>query len=355
LKIAGPTREFGVWIRSVSSNTVTLEAAAPRQDIGHPGTLGVFWENGYAQVGEVVSVEALSVTRSFDMITGSAPPICDEPTLHNCEPVDLESYAFPTDPSDRGVGFEEVRFDSPLGALSAWVVPAGDHKRWAIHVHGWTAERREAVRFLPTYFDVGVTSMVIDYRNDPGTIPDPSGRYRFGISEWEDVEAAVRYAIGAGADEIFLVGYSTGAAHAMAFLEESDLREHVVGVVFDSPNLILADVVRANTHDARLPIINVRMGQLMKEVGLWLADMRWKIDWDRTNYVQRAEQILTVPTLVFHGTSDRRVPIAVSRQLEARAPNTVTLVETQAAGHVMSWNAKPERYENRLTSFLNRI
>ena len=197
--------------------------------------------------------------------------------------------------------------------------------------------------------------MVIDYRNDPGTTHDPSGRYRFGISEWADVEAAVRYALAEGAAEILLVGYSTGAAHSMAFLEESDLREHVVGVVFDSPNVNLVDVVRANTHDARLTIINLRMGQLMKEVGLWLADIRWRIDWDRTNYVQRAEQILTVPTLVFHGTSDQRVPIAVSRQLEARAPASVTLVETQAAGHVMSWNANPERYENRLTRFLNRI
>jgi len=334
---------------------VTLEAAEPRQDIGHPGTLGMYWEGGYAHVGEVISVEALTVTRSFEVLNGSAPPTCQTPDLEDCPAVDLEGYAFPADPSDRGIEFQEVEFDSPLGSLGAWLAPSGDGKRWVVHVHGWTAERREAVRFLPVYADAGITSMVIDYRNDPGTVPDPSGHYRFGLTEWEDVEGAVRYAIDAGAGEVLLAGYSTGAAHIMSFLEQSDLSQHVVGVVFDSPNILLAEVVRANTLDARFPVVNVRTGQLMKEVGLWLADLRWKVEWDRTNYVQRADQILGVPTLVFHGTSDQRVPISVSRQLEARSPNTVTLVETQAAGHVMSWNANPERYEKRLARFLDLV
>ena len=355
MEVSAPSHDFGVWVRSVDESTVVLEASEPRQDIGHPGTLGLYWEDGYAHIGEVVEVEALTVTRSFALLNGTLPPTCHQQLLLDCAPVDLESYAYPKDPSDRGIAFDDIQFAGPLGSLGAWLVPGGEGTRWAIHVHGWTGERREAVRFLPVYAAAGITSMVIDYRNDPGTVHDPTGRYRFGLTEWEDVEAAVRHAASAGASEIVLAGYSTGAAHVMSFLEQSDLRDLVVGVVFDSPNIILADVVRANTQDARFPAINLRMGQLMKEVGLWLADIRWKIDWDRTNYVQRAEQTLAVPTLVFHGTSDQRVPISVSRQLEARAPEAVTLVETQAAGHVMSWNANPERYENRLARFLDRI
>jgi len=30
-------------------------------------------------------------------------------------------------------------------------------------------------------------------------------------------------------------------------------------------------------------------------------------------------------------------------------------VETPAAGHVMSWNANPERYERRLRRFLDSV
>jgi pimeloyl-ACP methyl ester carboxylesterase len=64
---------------------------------------------------------------------------------------------------------------------------------------------------------------------------------------------------------------------------------------------------------------------------------------------------LTAPTLVFHGTADQTIPISVSRQLEAKVPDLVELVETPAAGHVMSWNADPERYERYLRSFLERL
>jgi len=134
----------------------------------------------------------------------------------------------------------------------------------------------------------------------------------------------------------------------MAFLERSDLASALDGVVLDAPNVSLAEAVRHGTRDRRAT-------PLMIEFGLWMADLRWKTDWEATNYVQRDDRILRVPTLVFHGTSDQVIPISVSRQLEAQAPEVVELVETPAAGHVMSWNADPERYEGYLTRFLDRL
>ena len=101
--------------------------------------------------------------------------------------------------------------------------------------------------------------------------------------------------------------------------------------------------------------IDSRATWLMIEFGLWMADLRWKIDWRATDYVERADRILEVPTLVFHGTSDQTIPISVSRRLAARVPDVVELVETPAAGHVMSWNADPERYERYLGNFLDRL
>jgi hypothetical protein len=355
LRVQPPTRTFGVWVRSVDKRQITLTAGEPRQDIGHPGTLGIFWEGGYGQVGPVIGVEGLDVTRKYTQLAGVMPPICPDGTLEACPPVDLEGYAFPSDPSDVDLEFEETTYNCPLGPIGAWIVSATDAGTWVIHVHGWTAERREAIRLLPTIHSAGMTSMVIDYRNDPGMPQDPTGRYRFGLSEWEDVEGAVRYALDNGAVGIVLVGYSTGAAHVMSFLERSDLTGRVQGVVLDSPNILLAEAIRYGSQDQRFSGTNIKISRLVTEFGMWIADLRWKIDWETTNYVQRAATILAVPTLVFHGTSDHRVPISVSRQLESHAPGVVTLVETRAAGHVMSWNADAERYERYLESFLRKI
>jgi hypothetical protein len=338
----------GVWVRALGARTITLEAPAPRQDIGHPGVSGLSWAGGYGQVTEVEAVVELRVTRGFRLIQGSPPPVCPDTPPDDCPEVDLDPWAYPFNPGDVGLEFEETSYRSPLGALGGWLVPADRSDGWAIHVHGWTASRREALRFLPVIHANGLTSLVIDYRNDAGAPAEPSGLYRFGLTEWADVEGAVRHAQERGAGDIVLVGYSTGAAHVMSFLERSDLRQAVSGVVLDSPNVILAETVRLDFSGSSW------LGVLTSELGMWIADRRWRIDWERTNYVARAEGILTMPTLVFHGTSDHQVPISVSRQLEARAP-TVTLVETQAAGHVMSWNADPARYERHLKRFLGGL
>jgi len=355
LRIQPPKRTYGVWVRSVDRRQITLAVVEPRPDIGHPGTLGVYWNEGYGQVGPVIGVEGLDVTREYIHLTGDQPPICLDESMENCPQVDLEGYAFPSNPSDVDLEFEEVSYESPLGTFGAWVVPGESTGTWVIHFHGWTAERREAIRLLRPIHRVGATSLVVDYRNDPDMPEDPTGRYRFGLSEWEDVEGAVKYALDNGAVDIVLVGYSTGAAHVMSFLERSDFADRVQGVVLDSPNILLAEAIRYGSQDLRFLGTNIKISRLVTEFGMWIADLRWKIDWETTNYVQRAAMILKVPTLVFHGTSDHRVPISVSRQLEVRAPDIVTLVEAPAAGHVMSWNADSERYERYLENFLRRI
>ena len=354
LRIQEPTPGEGLAVRRLTNGLITVQASGPRQEVGHPGVIGLAWETGYGQMGDLTEVTAERVTRRFDLLEGEPPPVCLDDPVPTCPQVFPEGYAFPNGPSDVELDFVKTSYRSPLGPMEAWLVPGGE-SIWAIHVHGWTANRREAVRLLRPVHRMGFTSLVIDYRNDPGAPADPSGHYRFGLHEWEDVEAAVQHALDSGATEVVCVGYSTGAAHIMSFLEQSDLRESVTGLVFDAPNIILAETVRHGSRDLKVPGLGVSVSPLLIEFGMWIADLRWGVDWDRTNYVQRAEAIIRVPTLVFHGTSDQRVPISISRQLEARLPDLVLLEEVQAAGHVMSWNANPSRYESVLEAFLRGL
>lgn len=184
---------------------------------------------------------------------------------------------------------------------------------------------------------------------------DPSGHYRFGRTEWEDVETAVCHARGKSASDVLLVGYSTGAAHILAFMERLESARHVKALVLDPPNLILAETVRHGSRELRVAGLGIRVNRLLIELGMRIADLRWDIDWDQTNYVERAHSTIGVPTLVFHGTSGRIVPVTVSRRLAAASPGLVQLQETLAAGHVVSWNADPELYETLLDGFLSEL
>lgn len=345
-----PTPDYGVYVVAVDEASITLSSISERSDTVHPGVFGLAWEGGYGRIGEIRAVSGLEVTRDFDLVSGVTPQVCNG-SLETCKPVDIEGWAFETDPGDVDLAFEEVSFDAPLGTLGAWQVAADGGTTWAIHVHGWRASRREAIRSLPAFSEAGVTSLVIDYRNDPGAPADPSDLYRFGRTEWEDVEAAVRFALDQGASDVVLVGYSTGAAAHASFMENSRLADHVRALVFDAPNVSMGDVVKNAASDMTLPGTPIPVPGSLTWVAMVMADMRFDVDWDAVNYVPRAGEFLNKPTLIFHGTDDGRVPVAVSRAL-AEASSQVTLVETEGADHVTSWNVDPYGYSETLVQFL---
>ncbi len=345
------THDNGVFVVSLDEGEITLASTEERDDTIRPGVAGLYWPDGYGFLGEIVYIQGLEVVRHFEMLSGSPPPVC-EGELTECDQVDIEGFTYQTDPSDAGLEFSEVTVRAPIGNLGAWRVDSGDGGAWVIHAHGWRAARREAVRTLPTYHEAGFTSLVIDYRNDPGAPADSSGLYRFGRTEWEDVEAAVRYAIDEGAETIVLHGYSTGSALHLSFLENSTLAEAVDAAVHDSPNIDMAETVRHGASQRSIPGTPIPVPGSLTAVAMFLADLRWDIGWDEIDYVSRAEEIVDIPMLVFHGVHDNRVPIDVSRSFRDFAPEWVELVEFEEAGHVTSWNVDRHTYEEALREFL---
>ena len=345
------TADNGLYVIGLDAGTVTITSSEERSDSKQPGTYGLAWDNGYGRIGEIVSVDGLEVTREFEIVDGSAPEVCTGP-LEGCDQVDIDGWSYESDPGDVGLDFTEVQYQSPLGPMGAWRIDAGDGTVWAIHAHGWRAARREALRFLPVYSDAGITSLVIDYRNDPDEPADPSGLYRFGRTEWEDVAGAIRYAVEeGGANEIILVGYSTGASAEMSFLEHSPDSVLVTAAVFDSPNIDMRGTVRAAAEKRTIPGTPMPIPGSLISVALAISDVRWDVDWSAVDYHDIAPDVLTMPTLVFHGTADSRVPIESSQRLAQDVPS-VELIEVPEADHVRSWNVDPVAYRAQLADFL---
>ena len=46
----------------------------------------------------------------------------------------------------------------------------------------------------PAMRRLGLTSMLISYRDDDGVAESPDGLHHLGMTEWRDLEAAARYA-----------------------------------------------------------------------------------------------------------------------------------------------------------------
>lgn len=320
---------------------VTLHATEKANENGDwrkDGIFGLEWQRGYGQVGAIREIDDQQVVRQFFPLQGA---------LEIGDLARLDSFAFPGDPEQaHGIPFQEVTFASELGEFPAWFVDGPRHT-WVIFVHGKGASRREALRMLPTVTDLGFPSLIITYRNDVEALAGPDGFYRYGKTEWEDLEAAADYAVQQGADALILVGYSMGGAIVVNFLLQSPLAERVHGAILDAPMLDFNAILALEARERGAP-------GLLTEVGKALADFRWDIGWGELNYLSRADDLGT-PILLFHGDADDVIPVETSDALAEARPDIVTYVRVAGAGHVRSWNAGPEAYEATVRDFLEKM
>src|SRR5690554_1416256 len=180
-------------VRSVdrAAGTVTLSA---HPDATIPGLYALYFagDRGLAKVGEILAIGEGSVTRRL---------LAEQRGMLRAGLPSRVSGIYYEAPDDVGLAFEDVTIHTDLGPAPAWLVPAGDSAdRWVIQVHGRGVDRREAVRSLPLFHEAGYTSLLISYRNDGVAPASVDGMYALGDTEWEDVEAAIRFATDRGAD-----------------------------------------------------------------------------------------------------------------------------------------------------------
>ncbi|MDP2622958.1 MAG: alpha/beta hydrolase [Actinomycetota bacterium] len=298
-----------------------------------PGQWGLDFSEGYAKVGPVLAEAAGVVSRQLITIDG---------LVAAGQRAAWDRMAFP-DPESRGIAYGEALIDGPLGPLPAWLTP-GESDTWVVFVHGAGADRREALRAIPTAQALGLPTLTITYRNDAGAPPSSSGRHGYGRNEWADLEAAVEFAVGEGATHVVLVGYGTGGSIVSVFMRNSRLTEMVSGLVFDSPVLDAGQLVDGLAAGDKVPGFIVDWSRAM-------ASFRFGVEWSALDHIDAASEI-AVPVLLFHGTDDAEAPITSSREYIAALGELATMITVPGADHGESWNLDPEAYQSALSEFL---
>jgi pimeloyl-ACP methyl ester carboxylesterase len=333
LRVEPAVPTYDVEVLAVADGEVTLPRGAASE---RPGTWGMEWETGYARVGPVVATSQEAVVRPLLEVAGDLRPGLL---------VAIDPFVYESDPSNVGLEYENVIVEGPLGNYPAWRT-AGEDDTWVILMHGRGSYRRQALRALPTLVNGGFPTLTITYRNDPGA-PEGGGRYGLGSSEWEDLEAAVDYAVAEGAADVVLMGYGMGGTAAAMFLHESAQADLVKGLILDAPLFDVGAVVDGDARAHNVP-------GLIAGWAKGLATLRFGVDWGTLNQVTRADEF-GLPILLFHGDADAEAPIAVSDRFAALLPDLVRYERVSGAGHAASWNADPARYEAALAAFLEQV
>ena len=335
------TPPFDIIAHSDGDGRITLRAVDTRRgamDLHHDGIFGIVSAGGYGQVGRILQRGEGYAVREYTPLTA---------TIGADEPARLDIYAYPENPlTAHGIAYEKVRYNTELGECRAWFVP-GSGSTWIVFAHGRGAHPNESLRILPALAESGLPILAIEYRNDEQAPDSADKQHWLGMTEWRDLESAMRYALDNGADDFVLYGYSMGGGMCVNLLYESPLADKVRGTVMDSPLL---------DFGATLDIVGDLRGypRFMVKWGKAIAALRFGIDWRRMNYLAEASE-LRAPVLILHGEADALVPAPTSRRLADARQDIVRYVGFPAAAHARSWNHDNTRYEAEVRRFLQAI
>jgi pimeloyl-ACP methyl ester carboxylesterase len=343
-----PAEDARIESVDVEAGTITFEATA---DTLLPGRYSMWFDRngGHARIGEIISVSDGLVTRSLlevdygDIEAATTGRISGWYYLHPRE------FPFP---------YRDVSIATPLGDAPAWLIPAADpdSTRWVIQVHGRAVRRGETLRASRVFHESGYTSLLVSYRNDGDAPRSPDGRFRLGETEWEDVDAALSYAVNAGATSVVLMGWSMGGATVLQVATRSSMRHVIDGIVLDSPVIDWHETLRYRSTQLRIPrpVQNAALAALTHEWGNVATGLQTSVDLDRLDFVARNGDLET-RTLLLHSDDDGYVSSSSSRRLAELRPDIVTFVPFSIARHVKLWNYDPERWTDSIRAWLERL
>ncbi|MHA7141868.1 alpha/beta hydrolase [Arthrobacter sp. Sr33] len=315
------------------------------------GRYSIWFSNGtgHACIGDIVSTDASTgtVTRVVERV--------DSGDLQTARTGIWSGYVYST-PEPLGLPYSDVQIPVENGMAPAWKFTppqASGDSIWAIHVHGLGGSRAGALRGVPVADRLGYTSLVVSLRNDRDAPASKDARYHLGQSEWCDVEAAVSYAVGEGAHQIVLFGWSLGASIALQLAASSEFRDLISRLVLDAPVIDWSGTLVANAGSSMLPGLVARLGlQILGSHGTrWITGLDDPLSFHTLDFLARADE-LSVPVLVIHSEGDRSTPFAISREFVTRRPELATLITFPSTEHTQEWNADPDGWAAAVENWL---
>lgn len=341
---AGRRADTRILALDPASQTITLER---NDDTELPGRYGLFTRGteDYVKLGSVLAENEAGVKRKLLTHVGSDARLSAEAAF--------SGWYFDR-PEQLQLPFSSQLIGSAVGPCPAWLFPAEqDTDLWCIQIHGRGTTRAECLRAVPLMHNLGITTLVVSYRNDGEAPRSRTGTYGLGATEWRDVDAAIGFARRNGARRILLMGWSMGGAIALQLALSSAHRDMIAGVVLDSPVIDWRVVLDYQAGLMKLPptVTKLAISALESDWGTAFTRTGAPIPFDRLDVVARADE-LRDPILILHSDDDGFVPSDASYDLRQARPDLVELEVFEVARHTKLWNYDEQRWSARIRDWV---
>ncbi len=321
--------------------TITTTSAGV---FGLDGRYGLFHshDHGYLKIGKILESGPDYVRRELIRSYGAVPRVGSK--------IANTGYFYQS-PSELDLSYEKVEIEGPLGTYPAWAFTGNSSSTWVIQVHGRAANKSEGLRMVPLIEKLGFNSLLVSYRNDPEAPKSADGRYALGSSEWEDVHAAMLWALSRGAKRIYLAGWSMGGSIVIQTLLRSELSPYLKGVVLESAVGSWKQLCQEQLSRRGMPAILCTGASAILNSPLHkLLGVDKPINFREVDIVLNAEKY-SVPILALHSIDDQYVPSAAIEQLARKRSDIVSLKLWKNAGHTRLWNYDSDLWEQQITEW----
>jgi pimeloyl-ACP methyl ester carboxylesterase len=262
-----------------------------------------------------------------------------------------------TDPLvDHGLPYQDVTFPTDGQAiLRGWLVPGEtDARVGVVTAHGRGTDRRDFLRHLPVFHQLGLPTLLFDYREHGAS--DGAGRgMSMGSREAQDISAAVRYMKETlGLERVVVVGVSLGASSAILAAAQGGA---IDAVVAESP---LASIDAYLYDEVERVVAQHPLLRYVPRPRWWpravVQFTAWRLGIEGLQApFDVVHQIAPRPLLLMHGTGDVSVNQVHSVRLYDRAGAPKDLWLAERAGHTQLFDHYPDEYRARVAAFLDRV
>ena len=338
-----------VQVLSIAQVDERLVVQLEGPEVSLPGQYSLLFDGraGHARLGRVLTQTGNIVTREVVAV--------DRGRLRAGARGYINGWWY-SSPESLGLRVERTTIALEGGEAEAWIVHPRRARRhhWAVHVHGRGGLPAETLRGVPSLARLGITSLIISYRNDPNAPAGRSGRYGLGLSEARDVDAGIAEAVRRGAERVTLCGWSMGGTACLTAAVESEHRNLIDGLVLDSPAVDWDGLLHYQAGLLSVPEPITRLGISLLRSGSVAGGEPQGINFSKLT-PQYFAQTLRVPVLIHASRGDTFVPSAGAESLARQRPDLVQLRLTERGEHVRIWNTDPEAWEAATELFMRHL
>nr|MBC7244251.1 alpha/beta hydrolase [Chloroflexota bacterium] len=249
-------------------------------------------------------------------------------------------------PSDFGLPYESISFPSLDGiTLHGWFIPAQNPRGTVIFCHGYAGSKAPDLQYVPHFRTHGYNTLLFDFRAHGESDGDKSSLVYY---ERQDLLGAIVYLQQRGINRVGLMGFSMGAAVAMA---TAPLSEAVRVVVADSGFAELKTILNAYLQNRGIPR---SIAFVMSNLIIWTAGQQLGCSLPESDPIRWVGRLAPRPLLIIHGERDRSIPVSDAQRLYKAARQPKELWIAPEADHRCVDQLYPDEYITKVLDFFDK-